>query len=308
MKKQDLKTINIQDYISQKGLDSIRTLEGHFSGVQNGSIENDKNIKTTYYGITQNGINGVRELEKKFNIKIPEYIKTAKVENITEKQAREIAGYHAVLLTEKINQAVNDNSFMNLTLSERSALLTYLHSTGVDGMIRSSKNPKNKGSLINAIKTNNIYNIGKALITKEDGSTMTELNDGNRGMKNRILATISMMFDPDASFETVEARDEMYNRYSATSNIVKNMNKCLNLLSEVDGTDRMVDFYRGEDKRATVCSDVRIDPVRAATRQSLEMANESKVQQEQNTEDSFMNQFVKTLKKLFTNNNEEKSL
>lgn len=308
MKKNELREVDIQDYISQKGLNSIRSLEGHFSGVENGSIENDKNIKTTYYGITQNGIEGVKQLEKKFNIKIPEYIKTAKVEDITEKQAREITGYHAVLLTEKINQAVNDDSFMNLTISERSALLAYLHSTGVDGMIKSSKNPSNKGSLINAIKTNNIYNIGKSLITKEDGSVMSELNEGNKGMKNRILATLSMMFDPDASFETVEDRDNMYNHYSMTSNIVKNMNKCLGLLSEVEGTDRMVDFYRGEDKRAQVCSEVRIDPVRAATKQSLEMASENKVQQEQKTEDSFMNQFVKTLKKLFTNNNEEQVL
>lgn len=194
----------IGTYITETAFNALGALENHEEDVVSGpktKKEKKNDIKTTHYGITNNGLDSFKRLSKKFDIEIPKELDVSDVNKLSGDKAKRIALRLTALNTMQIDRNFLDVTgydtqyFSRLDLETRSALLTYFHT----GQVESMKNTYGeKGSVMSAIETGNKEAIGIALMSRPDGTLMLDPNkiDGKDGQRNRIYATIKMMYDP----------------------------------------------------------------------------------------------------------------
>lgn len=194
--KEAIKEEDPSNYINDRGLEIIRVAEGHLKGY-------DTKNKTTYYGITQAGIDGLEALQRVYKVRIPEWIRDAKVDKITEKQARELTKYNAMLNTKLIEDFASSPNFSKLSLDTRSAFLTYFHNVSPYSMRKSFEENK-PGSFLRAVRTGNPYLMGQALISRGDGSS---LGDIDNGYKRRAMMTVMAIGNKDFTMSIQQERD-----------------------------------------------------------------------------------------------------
>lgn len=230
----DINTINIYDYITPQALDALYVLEGHSKGVETPKKNDGKQDKpTTYYGMTDTGLNRIRELARKkdINIPLPAWLEKATIKGLTKEQAREAAGYLAACNTKLLDNCYNDGNynFSRLPKEWRSAILTLAHTGGVNSWIKSLSDPKAIGSTLQAIKTGDRELIARSLMSKADGSLMDEPhNSPKRGRINRILSAVKLLYDTQANtFKDEKSRDAAYKRWGDNKFTVMNVNNHL---------------------------------------------------------------------------------
>lgn len=217
--KEAMKEENPDDYINSRGLEIIRVAEGHNKGYDAGS-------KTTYYGITQAGIDGLEALQRVYKVKLPEWIRDAKVDKITEKQAKDLTKWNAMLNTKLIEDFSSSPNFSKLSLDTRSAFLTYFHNVSPYSM-RKSFDENKPGSFLRAVRTGNPYLMGQALISRTDGSSLGNIDDGYKrrammavmavGNKNFTMS-VQQERDMDIRFKLPKFGDEAHQRLGELSN------------------------------------------------------------------------------------------
>lgn len=193
--KEASKEENPDSYINSRGLEIIKNAEGHNSY--------DPKTKTTYYGITQAGIDGLEALQRVYKTRIPEWIRDAKVETITEAQARTLTKYNAMLNTKLIEDFSSSPNFTNLSLDTKSAFLTYFHNVSPYSMRRSFAENK-PGSFLRAVRIGNPYLMGRALISRGDGSSLGDIDDG---YKRRAMIAIMAVGNKNFTFTAQQERD-----------------------------------------------------------------------------------------------------
>lgn len=197
-----------KDYINERGLEIIRNAEGHFKGP-----EKVNGVTTTYYGITQKGIDGLEKLSRSYDVKLPDWILSAKVDKLTEKEAKEIAGYHAMLNTKLVDDFSDCNNFSDMELDTRSMFLTYLHNISPYAMRKAYKEGE-PGSFLSAVRGNNPYLMARALIQKADGTVMEEFDQTTErnGFKRRSLLPAFALGNKELTFNKAE-QIELDNRF-----------------------------------------------------------------------------------------------
>ena len=194
--KEAMKEEDPDNYINARGLEIIRVAEGHNKGYDAGS-------KTTYYGITQAGIDGLEALQRVYKVKLPEWIRDAKVDKITEKQAKDLTKWNAMLNTKLIEDFSSSPNFTKLSLDTRSAFLTYFHNVSPYSM-RKSFDENKPGSFLRAVRTGNPYLMGQSLISRADGSSLGDINDG---YKRRAMMAVMAVGNKDFTMSIQQERD-----------------------------------------------------------------------------------------------------
>lgn len=232
----------IGTYITQTAFNALGALENHEEDVVSGpktKKEKKNKIETTHYGITNNGLDSFKRLSKKFDVDIPKELNVSDVSKLSGENAKRIALRLTALNTMQIDRNFLDvtgydtQSFSKLDLETRSALLTYFHTGQVESM---KKTYGEKGSIMSAIETGNTEAIAKALISKPDGTVMSDPNkvDGKDGLRNRIYATIKMMYDPyNRDFGDRKYWDDKFVKWR-NQPTTTNINSCLTSIQNAD--------------------------------------------------------------------------
>lgn len=195
------KELDYNQYISQRGLAIIRECEGHHDGY-------DEKKKTTYYGLQQNGIDGLERLSTRFGVKVPDWMVGARADKVTEEQAKEITGYIGMLNTMLVDNFTGCDNFSKMDIETRTPFLIYLHNES-PYKLRKSMEKKKPGSFLGAVKTNNPYLMAHAMLSKGDGSSIGEAYDplSNAGYIRRLCITLSALGDKNFTFNVQEERD-----------------------------------------------------------------------------------------------------
>lgn len=296
------------DYISEAALDAIYVLEGHFKGAETPTRhDGKKDPPTTYYGITQNGLEQLKELRRKYGVDVPKDLLQADVNSLTKKQARDVAGYVAMHNTFVMDDSYGEDTpgyFSQLPLNVRSAILTVQHTGGTNKLKKSLNDPNAKGSLLKAIKSGDREEIAMALISKSDGTLMDEPSkSNNRGRINRYLAAVKLMYDSDnKTFSTVASRDKTFNRWRDNPNTVNNV---ANMLQTI---------YRGNIAKQNEDYIMRNTPTinlaHANTANNAEPIDEQNVNSPvpAANKTGILANLTKPIKKLFTNSEENQNV
>lgn len=194
-KKKENKTyvVDPRNFISDAALEAIDSLEGHF-----GDEKDNEGRPTTWYGVTNNGLAQLKELNKNFHVYVPKELLTTPREKLTKEQCKQVAAYVAVHNSLQIDAHFKgDNTFLNLPLHIRSAVLVDYHTGGVPHIADSWKDPNAVGSIMKAFETGSREKIALALISNSDGSIIEYKNDNKNGQRNRHLAAIRLMYDTE---------------------------------------------------------------------------------------------------------------
>ena len=96
---------NPYDYITNNALDAIKNLEGH-TRTEDAKF-GGRVTRTSTYGITQEGLNGLDRLRFKYRVRIPERLVNAKLDDLSESDTRLAAAYTAMLNTKDIEEITN---------------------------------------------------------------------------------------------------------------------------------------------------------------------------------------------------------
>ena len=192
--------IDYHQFISERGLEIIRVAEGHYDGY-------DKKKKTTYYGLQQDGIDGLERLSHTYHIKVPDWMVGAKAEDITEAQAKEIAGYIGALNTFLVDTFSGCHNFSDMDIETRTPFLTYLHNESPYKLRKSFKDGK-KGSFLRAVRTDNPYEMAWAMLSTPDGDSIGEAYSSDKGYYiRRLCIALSALGDKDFVMNIQEERD-----------------------------------------------------------------------------------------------------
>lgn len=185
--------VDPSDFISDAALEAIDALEGHpKDGVDNNGRP------TNSYGVTNNGLAQLKELNKNFHVYVPKELLTTPREKLTREQCKQVASYVAVHNSLQIDAHFGDqHTFLNLPLHIRSAVLTDYHTGGTPHIADSWKDPNAVGSIMKAFETGSREKIALALISNADGSIIKYKNDKQNGKRNRHLAAVRLMYDTD---------------------------------------------------------------------------------------------------------------
>lgn len=214
MNKQDLaywkrcnknatETIVPGEYLGARGLELIENLEGH----RKTGLKKVGNQWTNHYGITQEGLDGLKELCGRFNTKIPDWMVGADVRKLNRKQCAEITQYIAAMNTMLVDAETETGNFSSWDLPQREAFLSYFHNES-PYRLRSSLKQGAEGSVLHHIKNDNPYRALQALLENSDGSFHGEYvkpNGERDGYVKRCLVAAFAYGNPDFSYSPSEA-------------------------------------------------------------------------------------------------------
>lgn len=295
-------------YISEAALDAIYALEGYEKGAE----MTDK--LTTYYGITDNGLAQLKELKKNYYVDVPQELLTATVKGLTKEQAREVTKYIAVHNSMRINEHFGENNtFMNLPLHIRSAVLTDYHRGGVPSIADSWKDPDKPGSIMKAFETGSREKIALALISNADGSIIKYKNDEKNGQRNRHLAAVRLMYDTENnSFPDKKTAQAVYGEWQNKPGYIPSVANTLNLLDK-DLTNRR---ERGESEMVHAYYGVSNEDEMKNKSEEASKLHPKPVKEEPEKDENYtiyqkafkaVSDFTNSMKNLFTNNQEDKN-
>lgn len=197
--------VDPSSFISEHGLRLIDNLEGH--GDIGYKVVNGQG--TTYHGVTQEGLDGLKELTIKYSVKVPNDLVGADVKTITKEQAKTATQYIAVLNTMLVNDFTETTNFQNWDQTARDAFLSYFHYNS-PYKLRKSLNDDNPGSTLKAIKSNNPCRAAQTLLLNSDGTFYGEYVKADGKLDpyvKRAAAAILAMRNPDYEFDKEQARD-----------------------------------------------------------------------------------------------------
>lgn len=195
--------INPNDYLGVRGLALIENLEGH----KDIGLTEVNGVPTNHYGVTQNGIDGLKELCGRFNTKIPEWMVGADVSKLTREQCAEVTQYIAAMNTMLVDAETETGNFSSWDLPQREAFLAYFHNES-PYKLRSSLRQGLDGSVLYHIKNDNPYRALQALLENSDGTFHGEYvkENGERdGYIKRCLVSAFAYGNPDFSYSASEA-------------------------------------------------------------------------------------------------------
>ena len=281
------------DYINERGFQIIRNAEGHFDGPKEVG-----GIITTYYGVTQKGIDGLEKLSRSYNTKVPDWILKADVNKITEKEAKEITGYIAMLNTKLVDDLSDCNNFSEMDIDTRSMFLTYLHNVSPYSM-RKSYQEGQKGSFLAAVRGGNPYLMSRALIQKADGSVMDEFNKNpeRSGLKRRAMLPMFALGNKSLTFNT-EDQISLDNRFKQPGFVKECYDRLTELSNDYDSIktneyNRALEIEAGKLPLAMSISDTK------------KTETEAQNGEENGGYMKFATDFTNWLKNYFTGNNKE---
>ena len=230
-------------YLGARGLALIENLEGH----QNGK-ETVDGIVTTYYGITQAGIDGLKELSTKFNTKVPDWMIGADVSTLNRDQCAEVTQYIAALNTMLVDRETETANFSSWDLSHREAFLSYFHNVS-PYRLRSSLREGAEGSVLLHIKHNNPYRALQALLENSDGTFIGEYQkpDGTRnGYVKRCLVPSFAYGNPEYTYSASEAL-ELENKMRNQNDFIATSHSYLGDFAEENELSKLISNAEGQE-------------------------------------------------------------
>lgn len=294
------------NYISESALDAIYVMEGHFDGAKNPTGHNGKKEKlTTYYGITEDGLYDLRRLKSAYSVDVPNDLLKADVKSLSEKQARDVAGYLAMYYTKEFDSQYDDGIpyFYNLPLNVRSGVLSVVMNGGLKAMKQAYKDNPKGCNVLNAAKTGSRENVGVALMCKNANQLMDEpYQSPKRGRVNRILAGIRLMYDTNNnSFKDVDSRDKVYDEWLKDKHVVQ---RYANHMRNIELANKVKQYQ--DDDIINTAAFYEDNPGTSAP-----MAEQTKSQapREDQTKEKpgVITKLTNGVKKLFTNSNEQEN-
>lgn len=194
--------VNLDKYISERGLELIKNIEGH----KEPSVVNG--IYTSYYGVTQRGIDGLRELTTNFHVSVPEWMIGKDVKTLTEEQAKEVTAYAAVLNTLLVDKFTGTCNFSSWDVDTKEAFLSYFHNQSPYSL-RDSLAKEKPGSVLYHIKKNDMYRAAQAIMEDSEGNVTNEyIHNGKLdGMAKRKVLPCFVMGNPNFVYDEEQARD-----------------------------------------------------------------------------------------------------
>ena len=194
--------VNLDKYISERGLELIKNIEGH----KKPSVVNG--IYTSYYGVTQRGIDGLRELTTNFHVSVPEWMIGKDVKTLTEDEAKEVTAYTAVLNTLLVDKFTGTCNFSSWDVDTKEDFLSYFHNQSPYSL-RGGLAKEKPGSVLYHIKKNDIYRAAQAIMEDPDGNVTNEyIHKGKLdGMAKRKVLPCFVMGNPNFVYNEEQARD-----------------------------------------------------------------------------------------------------
>jgi len=299
--------VNIYEYITPQALDALYVLEGHKDGPsQPKSYKGKKDSTTTYYGMTDAGLNTIRSHSgpNNFNIALPEWMKKASAKSLTKEQAREAAGLlaavHEMQMDAKFMEKDGHKYFHDMPLEWRSAVQVLAHSNGVNGWIQ-SYDEDNPGSIMKAMKTGSREVVARAMMSKGDGSLMEEPHISKKsGRVNRILSSVKLMYDTKANtFKDEKSKDEAFKRWTKNPHTVFNVQNHLNNIYQWDMSNRDT-----MDLRRRAANQQLAVPTTEDQKQLDNTTVQAPVAENKPQKEGIFYRLYKRGKNLFTNSNE----
>ena len=295
------------EYLSARGLELIENLEGH----RKKGLETINGIPTNHYGITQNGIDGLKELCGRFNTKIPDWMVGADVTKLNRKQCAEITQYIAAMNTMLVDAETETGNFSSWDLPQREAFLSYFHNES-PYRLRNSLKQGMDGSVLYHIKNDNPYRALQALLENSDGSFHGEYvkpNGERDGYVKRCLVAAFAYGNPDFSYSPSEAL-ELENRMRM-KDFVKESHDRLKQISDHYATYGINSAINGDanEQMAQEGSELTIKVPQA----HIDKAAKEQPEKDNNETGTFLGKmgqlfsdFTTGMKNLLTNNQEAK--
>lgn len=197
---------NPYEYITPNALDAIKNLENH-KKAEDANFKG-KTTRTTRYGITQIGLDGLDTLRTKYRVDVPEVLINAKIDNLTEEQCRLAAAYRAMLNTKDIEEITNSKGFSKQPLAFRAGVMAAIHTRSMNKDYKQSYLDKKPGSFLLACQSGNPYNMLKCLLIDADGNLQEEFRYGNNlGLNKRNLVGVLCAINPDMTWNKKEEED-----------------------------------------------------------------------------------------------------
>lgn len=299
-------TIKPGEYLGARGLQLIENLEGHAKI----GLKKVEGIWTNHYGVTQAGIDGLKEMSGRFNTKLPDWIVGADVTKLNRKQCAEITQYIAAFNTKLVDAETGTGNFSSWDLPQREAFLSYFHNES-PYKLRNSLRQGLDGSVLHHIKNNNPYRALQALLENSDGSFHGEYvkDNGERdGYVKRCLVAAFAYGNPDFSFSASEAGD-LENRMRM-KDFVKECHERLKQISDHYATYGINSAINGDAiMQATQDnSEVSIK----VPESDIQKAEQKKAAEQPKQEpglfekvEKFASDFTNSIKNLFTNTKED---
>lgn len=209
--------IDINDYISDAGLNGLCVLEGHTDATKVKNMRKGGYDWTGLCGITDSAIAEVKQRAKEAGLILPKEMQSVtsakQLGKGKDKLARMFAGYLAWVNTTKMDQ-LTDGAFSTYTPHQKDVLLSYLHNVDISQMTTGTA-----GSLIDAIKEHNEDEVIRRIFMKSDGSLADyeQMRANNkRGLGNRLMAHLQWWYNPDA--EVVQSMKKKEDLFRTTYN------------------------------------------------------------------------------------------
>ena len=200
--------LDINEYVSPHYFELLGNLEGNDEYPPIGG----KLVKgkwTTHFGVTQDGIESLKEFTSKYDMKVPNWILDANVRKIDKEKARIITEYVTAFEAEKTNSKLQNRNLMKISEPMREAALSIFHMLPVNNFYKSYDDML-PGSILRAIDHMNEAEIAKTALEHADGKFIGEYvnEDGslNSDIKRFAIPAIKRI-SPDYVHNKDEAFD-----------------------------------------------------------------------------------------------------
>ena len=248
MAKKELRLVNYNNYISDAGLDGLRVLEGHTKTEKVLNKETGEYELTGLYGIKQSCIDEVKRYAKEQGYDITEEMSKVKMpKDLTEKTARDFAGYYAWRNYNFADKCTN-NKFQEINQHRKDVLLSFFHNMSIEKL---QKNRGSNGSMLDAIEMGDSDEAIKRMFMKADGSYGTYQNaidNDRRGLMNRYMALAQWYYDPYSKvISSFKDRDEMYRDVYPMPNELDKIITGINNMQEIRKKERSADAVADYD-------------------------------------------------------------
>ena len=234
--------VDMEEYTSPLYLQLLDNLEGDYP---NGPMDVN-GIPTTHFGITQKGLDGLKELTVNHNVKVPDYIIGAKIEELSKQQAGEVAQYIAVQNLKDVEKELGNNNLSLFDASNRDALLSVFHMLPAKNFINSFRQGY-PGSVLRAINENNPFKAAQCMMERADGTLIGEYvtPKGLDGAVKRFCVPAFKLENPEYTHDTKEARNSE-NRLRS-ENFVYNLHEDVKKKANTFGEIRLGEALLGDD-------------------------------------------------------------
>lgn len=293
--------VDMEEYTSPLYLPLLDNLEGDYP---NGPILVN-GVPTTHFGITQKGLEGLKELTINHNVKVPDYILDAKIEELSKQQAGEVAQYIAIQNLKDVEKKLGNSNLSHFDASNRDALLSVFHMLPAKNFFYSFDQGL-PGSVLRAINENNPFKAAQCMMEKADGNLIGEYvtPEGLDGAIKRFCVPAFKLENPEYTHDEKEARNSE-NRLRS-QNFVYNLHEDVKKKANTFGEIRLGEALLGDDWQTMIESGSDLYPDnQQAQLASTDVKPQTAEQAASSGYTDFVSDFTNWLKKYLTGNKEE---